>query len=96
MKKTFNFETSTVKADRKVEAIRSEIKKYFARERRKKLPEGFNFWNFDCKFGTSADDAESVAESEIKDRINQVLAENYTSFYLEIIARPDNKSKKKK
>lgn len=94
MKKIFTFEDTAEKRERKIESIRSEIKKYFARERRKKLPEGFSFWNFDCKFGTSAEDTEPIKESEIKERISQIVKDHYTSFYLEIIARPDNKVKK--
>ena len=48
MKKTFSFKVSNKNRDRQTDSIKYEIKKYIARERRKALPEGGDFWDFDC------------------------------------------------
>lgn len=95
MKKTYYYNLTDKKADRKLELFRHQVKKYIARERRKKLPEGFDCWNFDCKFGINEEDATAISESEIKTCISKSAKENQKSFYLEIIARPDNKSQQK-
>ena len=94
MKKTFNFESDKIKSDRKVEAIRYEIKKYIARERRKELPEEFNAWVFDCKFGPTEESAEVIQESDIKSSITKVVADGYKSFYIEILSRAVKKASK--
>lgn len=93
MRKNFQFNVANHKPERQLEAIRAEIKKYLARERRKQLPEGMDRWVFDCKIGETEAAAEMVAEVDIKPMINQLASENKASFYLEIIARADRKAK---
>ena len=51
MKKKFSLKHPKIKPARRVEAVKHEIRKYLKRERRKELPEGVDFWDFDCKFG---------------------------------------------
>lgn len=87
MKKTFHFDVPGKKRDRQVEAIRAEIKKYLARERRKPLKEGVSFWDFDCKIGENAESAETIPEVEIKPMLNQYYSAGKASFYLEILAK---------
>lgn len=95
MKKTFSFTTANKKPERQIEAIKSEIKKYFARERRKQLPEGFDLWSFDCKFGETAESSSAIKESEIKPMIDQFFKNKQDSFYVEILARAANKPQRK-
>ena len=93
MKKTFTVKDGKIKADRQIEAFRSEIKKYIARERRKELPEGFDTWKFDCRFGDSAESAKEIQESDIKTSISAFAASGNASFYLEILAKPANRQR---
>ena len=51
MKKTFNLTHPKLQVSRVIEAIKYEVKKYLKRERNKTLPEGVDFWDFDCRFG---------------------------------------------
>ena len=88
MKKQFYFRVPNKKPDRQIEAIRAEIKKYLARERRKPLKEGVAFWDFDCRIGATAEVAGVISETEIKPMINKYYSENKESFYLEILAKP--------
>ena len=49
------------------------------RERRKELPEGVDFWDFDCKFGHTADESKAIHVSEIPQCINDAEAQQLES-----------------
>lgn len=88
MKKTFPLTLEGKNRDRVVEAVKNDIRKYLARERRKTLPEGVDFWDFDCKFGTSAEAAEPAHVAALTELINGVVAADGTQLYVELIAKP--------
>ena len=88
MRKTFPLTTEGRHPDRVLDAVKHEIRKYLQRERRRPVPEGAQFWDFDCRFGLSQDSAEAVAESEIKPRLDAAAREGAASVYVEILARP--------
>ncbi|MBU1568316.1 MAG: hypothetical protein KJ630_22165 [Proteobacteria bacterium] len=94
MKKTFQLTHPKIKRDRLVEAVRHEVKKYIKRERNKKLPEGVDFWDFDCKFGNFAEEAKEIHLSEINKCIDRVEEQQLETFYLEILAKPGLRMKK--
>lgn len=94
MKKTFNLTALNKKPDRQAESVKHDINKYVARERRKALPEGVDFWDFDCKLGATADAATVVHVSEIGKKIDSIAADKKENFYIEIIAKPGRRTKK--
>lgn len=94
MKKTFKLTHPKIKYDRLIEAVRHDVKKYIKRERNKTLPEGVDFWDFDCKFGNTSEDVQVIHLAEITTFIDQVKAQQLESFYLEIIAKPGVRTKK--
>ena len=94
MKKTFKITDPKIKRDRLIEAVRHEIKKYIKRERNKALPEGVDFWDFDCKFGPVAESAKAIHLAEITKSIDQAQEQQLESFYLEILAKPGHRTKK--
>ena len=96
MKKTFDLTHAKIKLPRMVESARAEVNKYLKRERRKKLPEGVDFWDFDCKFGFTEAEAKVVHVAEFTECINQVSEQELTSFYLEILAKEGRRTKKPK
>jgi len=96
MKKTFSLEHPKKSPERMVEAIKHDIKKYMKRERNKALPEDTNYWAFDCKFGNSQDVAEVVRPGDFNKLIDSAVAEDQTSFYVEILARADFRAAKPK
>jgi hypothetical protein len=96
MKKTFNLTHPKIKFARLVEAARRDVKKYIKRERKKKLPEGVDFWDFDCKFGDNAEEAEVIHLSEITKFIDKIEERQLESFYLEILVKPGSRTKKPK
>ncbi|MDP3479812.1 MAG: DUF6172 family protein [Desulfoprunum sp.] len=94
MKKTFKITHPKIKKDRLVEAVRHDVKKYIKRERNKKLPEGVDFWDFDCKFGNTEEEAKEIHLSEINKYIDHAEEQQLDSFYLEILAKPGHRMKK--
>lgn len=94
MKKTFSLTSTKHKPDRQVEMVKHEINKYIARERRKALPAGVDFWDFNCKCGADEKSAVVSHVSEIGKQIDKVAALNATDVYVEIIAKPGTRTKK--
>lgn len=88
MRKTFQLQVEGKHPDRLLEAIKHEIRKYIKRERRRDLPEGSDFWDFDCKFGAAEESAEVVHLSAITGLIDGVVKEGGKQFYVEVVAKP--------
>jgi hypothetical protein len=87
VKKTFNLNIEGKNRDRVLEATKHEIRKYVKRQRRVPLPQGVDFWDFDCKFGTSKDNAEVVHFATITSLIDAVAQAGGDAFYLELLAK---------
>jgi len=94
MKKTFIMSHPKIKLPRLVEAIKHEVKKYLKRERRKPLPDGVDYWDFDCRYGADQASSETIHVSTINKYISQAEAEQLESFYLEILAKPGVRGKR--
>jgi hypothetical protein len=92
MKKTFLLTHKTIKPPRLIDAIKHEVKKYIKRERNKKLPDGADFWDFDCKYGHTKEVADVVHLSALNKCIDDAAQHELESFYLEIIAKPANRT----
>lgn len=94
MKKTFTLTHPKIKVPRLVDAVKSDIRKYIKRERRKELPEGVDFWDFDCKFGATEEAAQTVHPAELNKCIDAAEKQQLTAFYIEILAKPAHRQKK--
>lgn len=94
MKKTFPLEVAGLKAPRVVAAIKHDVRKYVKRERRKTLPEGVDFWDFDCKVGQSADTAETQHVEAVVPAIDAAAAAGWSEVFIEILAKPGHRTKK--
>lgn len=94
MKKEFKLTDPRKAPARQVEAVKFEISKYVARERRKTPKEGADFWDFDCKFGKDKEAATEIHVSAINKSIDQIAATEAASFYIEILAKPGYRTKK--
>tara|TARA_B110001454_G_C12723340_1_gene436807 strand:+ start:22731 stop:22907 length:177 start_codon:yes stop_codon:yes gene_type:complete len=57
------------------------------------LPEGVDFWDFDCKCGATADTAVVVHVNAINKKIEEVTASKAESVYVEILAKPGMRKK---
>ena len=88
MKKTFKLIHKKLKRPRLVDAIKHEVQKYLKRERKRSLPEGADYWDFDCRFGVDKESSKVIHVSEINKSISQAESENIDSFYIEVMAKP--------
>lgn len=93
MKKTFKLTHEKLNPDRHVDAIKHEVKKYIKRERRRKLPDKSDYWDFACRFGADELTSDDIHLSEINASIDWAVSEQLPSFYLEIIAKPGYREK---
>ncbi len=88
VKKTFQLTIEGKHRDRVLDATKHEIRQYIKRERRKLLPEGVDYWDFECKFGLSVDTASEVHVANITALINAAANDGASAFYLEMVAKP--------
>ena len=88
MKKIFKLTDEKKKPERIIEAAKHEIRKYLKRERGKKLPEGADYWDFDCRFGLNNEKTESIHIAEITSALDKVHEAKWEQCYIEIIAKP--------
>ncbi|MFT6914493.1 MAG: putative transcriptional regulator [Motiliproteus sp.] len=88
MRKTFVLTHEKIKVARLIEAAKHDVKKYLKRERNKTLPEGADYWDFDCKFGLTREEASSIEQAQINKFIDTAETAQTESFYLEILAKP--------
>ena len=88
MKKTFQLQAEGRHRDRVVDAVKHEIRKYIRRERRRELPPGADYWDFDCRFGAAPEAADVVHLATLTALIDAVVTAQGQQFYLEILARP--------
>jgi len=92
MRKIFPLHVEGKNRDRVLEAVKHEIRKYIKRERRRDLPEGADFWDFDCQFGRTKEAAQVAHLSALTGLINEVAAEDGPQIYVEIIAKPGKRT----
>lgn len=94
MKKTFLLTSERIKPERQVDAVKSEIRKYIKRERKRELPQDTDFWDFDCRFGPDDIRNDEIHVSAINKAIDEAVSDQLKSFYLEIFAKPVARIKK--
>lgn len=88
MKKTFELTHPKIKVARLVDAVKHDVKRYLKRERNKQLPEGADYWDFDCKYGHTEEQAAEVHLSQLNKCIDEAEKLELKSFYIEILAKP--------
>ena len=94
MKKLFPLTHPKIRPARLVDSIRAEMNKYIKRERNKKLPDGVDFWDFDCKVGASMETATDTHVSAVSKAIGDILDAGNEAVYLEIESKPVKRTKK--
>jgi hypothetical protein len=87
MKKNFPLQFEGKNPDRVLEAVKHEIRKYFKRERNRALPKEVDFWDFDCKVGSSAETAEVVKVSAVVEGVDALAKTGAASAYVEILSK---------
>jgi hypothetical protein len=92
MKKTFPLAIEGKHPERLLEATKHEIRKYIQRERRRALPEGVDYWDFDCKFGLTEDSAADVHIAQITALIDGAAKAQLPQFYIAILAKAGHRT----
>lgn len=87
MRKTFPFDNPPHKPPQVVAGIKNKVRKYLKRERRKALPEGADYWDFDCQVGQEGPER-VVHVKELIGEIDAAAAKGWPTIYIEILAKP--------
>ena len=93
MRKTFPLEDPPHKPPQVVAGIKNQVRKYLKRERRKALPEGMDFWDFDCQVGQEGP-TNVVHVAEIIGAIDGAAENGWATVYIEILAKPRKRRRK--
>ncbi|HZF83334.1 MAG TPA: DUF6172 family protein [Burkholderiaceae bacterium] len=88
MRKTFPLQIEGRHPDRVLDAIRHDIRKALKRDRRHPLPEGAHHWEFDCRFGPNAEEAQAVNLASLNALIDEAARTGQPQIYVEFTARP--------
>lgn len=91
MKKTYPLTLEGRHPDRVLDAVKHDIRKYLKRERRRPLPEGVDFLDFDCRFGLNAETAQSAALSALIGLVDAAARDGASQVYVELLAKPGHK-----
>ncbi len=95
MKKTFQLVVENLNADRVLEGIKKEIRKYIKREKKKKLPEDMDMWTMECKFAIGDATPKSIGFIDIMKNVDAAASSESTTFYLEILTSAAKRAPKK-
>ena len=87
MKKNFPLQAEGKHPDRVLESVKHDIRKYFKRERNRAVPQGADFWDFDCKVGLTEGTAEVVRVSGVIDAVDAAAKTGAASVYVEILSK---------
>ena len=88
MRQTHSIANSSHKPPQALAALKNTLRKYLKRERRKPLPEGVEFWDFDCRVGPSEDDAQPVHVKDVITEVDAIITGGSQEVYVEILAKP--------
>ncbi len=92
MRKTYPLRPEGKHPDRVLEAVKHDIRKYLKRERRVPLPEGVDFWDFDCRFGPSKDAAEVLHPGALIAALDALALAGGDTAYVELLAKPGHRN----
>jgi hypothetical protein len=88
MRKTYPLRPEGKNPDRVLDAVKHDIRKYMKRERRRDLPEGADFWDFDCRFGPSQEAAQPTPPAQLTAMLDALAQGGATECYVELLAKP--------
>ena len=92
MKKTYTLHIEGKNRDRLLDASKHDIRKYVKRERAKPLPEGVDFWDFECKVGATEAAAAPVHFAEIMGAVDALVGGGADQFYVEITSKSGHRA----
>jgi hypothetical protein len=94
MKKVFNIKVPKKTPERQADAIKRDVNKYVARERKKDIADKGDFWAFSCKIGLNAEEAKVTHVDDLSAGIDLAVVAEQDSVYIEIMAEAQFRTKK--
>jgi hypothetical protein len=91
MRKTYPLRPEGKHPERVLDAVKHDIRKYQKRERRRPLPEGVDFWDFDCRFGPSKEGAEVLHPGALIAALDALAQAGGDTAYVELLAKPGHR-----
>ena len=85
MKKLFQLTVEGRNRDRLLDASKHEVRKYVARQRRAALPEGVDYWDFACRFGSTEADATEVHFATLISLMDEAGKAGADAFFVSIL-----------
>ena len=95
MRKTYLLNIDGKNRDRLLEAAKHDIRKYIKRERSRPLPEGVDFYDFDCHFGLSEAEAGPHHFATLMSLVDAAVKDGCDQFYVQIVTRPGHRIAKR-
>ena len=94
MRKTYSLNVEGKNRDRLLDAAKHDIRRYVKRERARALPAGVDFWDFDCRFGSSEGTSAAVHFATLMASVDTLVAEGGEQFYVEIVTKHGHRTQK--
>ena len=94
MRKIYPLRPEGKHPDRVLDAVKHDIRKYMKRERRDALPEGADFWDFDCRFGPDKDSAEVLHVGALIAALDALAQSGAATCYVELLAKPGHRQRR--
>ena len=94
MRKTYPLRPEGKHPDRVLDAVKHDIRKYVKRQRRVPLPEGVDFWDFDCRLGASKDSAESLHFALLIAQLDELAKTGADAAYVELLVKTGVRTRK--
>lgn len=94
MKKVFPMHVQGHEPPRVLEQIKRDVRRYLKRERQKALPEGADFWDFDCVVGPDRSSPETTHPADIGAKLDRAFTESWPEVYIELVAKPGHRKPK--
>lgn len=94
MRKTYPLRPEGKHPDRVLDAVKHDIRKYVKRQRRVPLPEGADFWDFDCRLGASKEAAEPLHFATLIAQLDALAKGGAEAAYVELLAKTGQRTRK--
>lgn len=94
MRKVFPLSAPGKDPGRVIERVKRDVNAYLKRERRKALPEGADYWAFDCAVGPSRTEPTTTHVAELSKAIDRAVEATWPEVYIEILAKAAVRQKK--
>ena len=84
MKQSFQLDLPGRARERWLDASKHTVRKYVARQRRAPLPTGSDYWDFDCRFGSTEQESTEVHFATLIALMDAAAERGENSFFVSI------------